>query len=212
MTHAIQPIDDPASAMPLAALVLGGSACGRCGDDRSGPVPTRWFHADYVHGKRRHVMGETNGRVHTRSFPRRQRVSSAPSPLRRKSALQIGRWLKSSSHRVSASPRHWPPTPASVDSQRMIRADRDAANCLSLTVERTGEQRFQSDEQDHVGQAKHSACVGFATSITNRGQQGHPGHRRVMYVPPVEHGQGPTTPRPANVLWSYDPEVPRSSA
>jgi alcohol dehydrogenase (cytochrome c)/quinohemoprotein ethanol dehydrogenase len=99
--------------------------------------------------------------------------------------------------------------PASVDSQRMIDADRDAANWLSYG--RTySEQRFSPLLKINADNANRLGLAWFADLDTNRGQAATPlVVDGVMYVSTAWSLVKAYDARDGRLLWSYDPEVPR---
>ena len=104
---------------------------------------------------------------------------------------------------------HADDAPASVDSQRMISADRDAANWLSYG--RTySEQRFSPLSKINADTAKQLGLAWYADLDTNRGQQATPlVIDGVMYVSTAWSMVKAYDAATGKLLWSYDPEVPR---
>ncbi len=103
-----------------------------------------------------------------------------------------------------------PDTPASVDSERLTAADRDAADWL--TYGRTySEQRFSPLRRINALNAQRLGLAWYADLDTNRGQEGTPlVIDGVMYVSTAWSLVKAYDAATGKLLWSYDPAVPRA--
>src|SRR5262245_5517683 len=99
--------------------------------------------------------------------------------------------------------------PGSVNAVRIKNADRDAGNWLSYG--RTySEQRFSPLAKIYVYNAKQLGLAWYADLDTNRGQQATPlVIDGVMYVSTAWSMVKAYDAASGQLLWSYDPEVPR---